>query len=240
MIKAPDISKKVLRKNLKPKPVLAQRNPIDLVKWFAFVVTLLGIQAWIAGEAYYSGYWSVLGLDGPFSPLSLQRTAFIGFLGVFTNWEVAAIVIGAMGLYVVFLAVGWEGEYNRGRPRWIIKIRGWLRKFTFDKSTGIFGGAIILMGVAFLCIALVLGLWMAAAYSAGANSIQTQICEMRKGKSVMTTAKLFDGTVISGLLMDRSDKFTAIMDAKSVQVLTVGDKQQLLYTIQIPKVKCTL
>ncbi|WP_092416654.1 hypothetical protein [Collimonas sp. OK307] len=68
--------------------------------------------------------------------------------------------------------------------------------------------------------------------------MKTQICELRAGKSLITTAKLIDGSIVDGLLLDRSDKFTAIMDVKAVHVLTAGEKQQLLYSTQIPKIKC--
>ncbi|AMO95525.1 hypothetical protein CFter6_2859 [Collimonas fungivorans] len=119
-----------------------------------------------------------------------------------------------------------------------MKFDNWFEKFTVEKSVGLFSATIIMSGSLILCLSLLLSPWIKAAYSAGADNITLQICDLRKGNSVITTAKLLDGTVISGLLLDRSDKFTAITDAASVHVLTVGDKPQLLYSIQLRKMKC--
>lgn len=234
-----NISKTSLRKNRTQQPISIAKNPIDFVKWLAFFVTLLGIQAWIAGEAYYEGYWGLLGLDGPFSSTSLQRTAFVGFLGVFTNWQIVSAVIAATGCYVVFLAIGREKAPNYEPPLWIVKIKAWLKRFTFDKSTGMFGSVLLLIAILVFLTVFLLGIWIVSAHSAGANRIKTQICEMREGKALITTAKLTDGTMVSGLLLDRSDKFTTIMDVKLIHVLSTGDKQQILYSTQMPKVKCS-
>src|SRR4051812_9111537 len=83
-----------------PKGTQAPRPLIDIddpTKWIALAITVLGIQAWIAGASYLDGYWAVPALPGPFNPKSPQETALYGFMGAFTNWGILGLMIVAFG-----------------------------------------------------------------------------------------------------------------------------------------------
>ena len=65
------------------KSAQAELSPFDIFKSLAFAISILGINAWIAGASYDAGYWDVSGLSGPLTPKTPQQTALAGFIGGF-------------------------------------------------------------------------------------------------------------------------------------------------------------
>lgn len=94
-----------LRKNTESQRFVKRSEIPDLIKVFSFIITLLGILAWIAGAAYEDGYWGVPGLASGLAPNSIQETALIGFRAALRVWKHGIIILFMAALWAAVLGV---------------------------------------------------------------------------------------------------------------------------------------
>lgn len=213
---------------------------LDVLKWFAFGISILGIQAWIAGAAFESGYWANYGLDGPFISKSLQQTALQGFIGPFEVWLYAALFAVVVGALLMIMAIN-KKKTDKPAPGWVIALREKLKsKFEYDKKLGLVGFRIILGGYVFLFfIVLPLILWSLLAYYEGKNLFKVEVCKIRSGTSINTQINLKNEKIIAGRIIDRSEKYFAMNDGFSLHIFNNGENPSLAYSITLPKIECS-
>lgn len=60
----------------------------------------------MAGESFHRGFWHLAGWDGPIGPISVQQTAYDGFVRTVDSWFYVSIWVVILGVYVFFLATG--------------------------------------------------------------------------------------------------------------------------------------
>lgn len=211
----------------------------DATKWIALLITILGIQAWIAGASFLSGYWGVAGLPGPFNPKSLQETALYGFIGAFKNWGVLGLVIFLLGPFFILIGFSLRRTKNAQLKK-PSKFQIWFEsKWVFDRNIGRFGAAFMMAGIIYVIGFLIpMALWSVASDIDGQVSFKRDVCTLRAGKAVIATIPLNGGSNVKGEIIDRTQTMTAVLQENAIQVVSAGEKQQLLYTITLPEIKC--
>jgi hypothetical protein len=233
-----------LRSNTFPARTNLQRaqvstwSELDLLKGLALLMTILGTQAWIAGEAFNYGYWNAAHWPGSAIQVPLQNMAFTGFVGPFYNWLAGGIFLFCLGPYIALMAI--QSKNLRVKPaQWAVPILDWWRRrFTFDEATGKLAAVVTMLAVALFGVIILMSLWIVGALQQGANLFKTQVCQLRAAEALPTTIQLGDGSKISGRVLDRSDKVIVIMDREAIHVLAVGEKSQLLDSTRVADVKC--
>jgi hypothetical protein len=216
----------------------ATKNELDFLKCLALLMTILGTQAWIAGEAFNYGYWNAAHWSGPIISIPVQSVAFIGFIGPFYNWIVEAALLFCLGPYIALISVRSKSQKVQ-QVIWATSILEWLRKrFTVDAKTGKFAAVITWLAVALFGLTLFLAFWIVGAVGQGKKLFNKQTCELRASKVLRTTIKLADGSKVSGRILDRSEHATVIMDGDAIYVLTAGEKPQLSDSTSVTDIKC--
>lgn len=216
-----------------------QKPSADPIKWITLAITFIGISAWVAGESFHRGYWRSAGWDGPLAPLSVQQTAYDGFVRAVDSWFYASMGFIVAGVYVFFLAAGPKKTYPT--PAWLAKLIKWLREHVhLEESTARFSGNLILLGICFgLFIVLPLIFWVSAASNAGQALFLKQICEMRSGMLGRSLVELSDGTKLQGTFLERNDKLIVIVDKEFIYVVNVGEKTRILDRTSVSAIACT-
>lgn len=215
-----------------------QKSPADPVKWITLAVTLIGISAWMAGESFHRGFWSLAGWDGPIEPISVQQTAYDGFVRIVDSWFYLSIWFVIVGIYVFFLSAGPKKNYSA--PRWLKKLTHWLKEnIHLEESTARFSGNLILSGLIFgVLIVLPLIFWVNAASNAGQALFLKQTCEMRNGKPGRSEVQLFDGTKLQGNFLERTDKLSVILNKDFIYVVSTGEKSRILDKTSVSTIRC--
>lgn len=212
---------------------------VDILKWLAFAISILGIQAWIAGTAFESGYWAISGLEGPFITKSLQQTALTGFIGPAKIWGYASLAAVAIGILLSLIAIK-KKKSTKSEPQRISSLKAKLaQKFEYDKPLGLFGVKLICGGYAFwIFIILPLLLWGTFAYCEGRDLFKKQACNVRAGIFANTQMNISENKIIKGRIIDRSEGLIAINDGFSIHVFTNKEKPSLIYSIALPLLEC--
>lgn len=239
---------KNLRDSLRRKNELVSKNSFNqssfstLIKWNLSFVTLCGITAWLAGQAYNVGYWSVAGWNGPITRLSLQETAFMGFVGPIFNWLFVGLT--AMGISAYMFALEFLSKLSLNKvstpPRFLLKLRDWIQKQgKLDPTIKRLCATMMIAGFGFVFFVVIpIIMWVFAAYADGKTLATDQICRIRKAKSLPTVVNLADGNKLNGRFLERSEKLSVLLDRTSIYVITVGDRPQLLDTTDVRELKC--
>ncbi|WP_194712113.1 hypothetical protein [Noviherbaspirillum soli] len=215
-----------------------QKSPADPIKWITLAVTLIGISAWMAGESFHRGFWHLAGWDGPIEPISVQQTAYDGFVRTVDSWFYVSIWFVIVGVYVFFLSAGPKKNYPA--PAWLVKIVVWLKEHIhLEESTARFSGNLILSGLIFgVLIVLPLIFWVNSASNAGRDLFIKQTCEMRNGRAGRTEVQLFDGTKLQGTFLERTDKLSVILNKEFIYVVSLGEKSRILDKTTVGTIPC--
>lgn len=212
------------------------------IHWGSFlptIITVLGVGAWIAGEAFYMGYWSAAGIPA-ITSMSLQQTAFAGFAAAYYNWAWLPLVIGLCALYFAILAVDFK---SRGtlKIQWLTKLKNWWSEnIEIDKKLGKLVSSLLIAAILFFILILApLTVWVVKAMGQGKEAFQRQACSIRAAKTLPSAVTLADGTTIGGKVLDRSEKALVFLNRTTIYVITVdGEKNKLLDSTDIQHVKC--
>lgn len=215
---------------------------IHKIHWSSFlpiIITVLGVGAWIAGEAFYMGYWSAAGIPA-ITSMSLQQTAFAGFAAAYYNWAWLPLAIGLCALYLAILAVDFK---SRGplKIKWLIKLKQWWNEnIEIDKRLGKLVSSLLIAAILFFILILApLTIWVVKAIGDGKDLFQKQACAIRVAKTLPSVIKLADGTTISGKVLDRSEKAIVFLSRTMIYVITInGEKNNLLDSTDLQHVKC--
>jgi hypothetical protein len=232
-------SKSLLKRDVQRRTKYVSHS-FDLIKYLAFFITILGILAWIAGQAFNYGYWNVAGWDGgPIIAPTLQSVAFLGFIAPFYNWIWGSIFLAVLGAYGFILAL--RSKRRKQDPhRFVLWARRWIEKnIEIDEEVGKLSGIVILIAIfLFGMLILPLAFWIIGAQHQGEELLKKQICQVRVAKTLPTSIKLADGTMVMGKILSRSDKFTILLDQESIHTITVGDSPRLLDSNNVLEIKC--
>lgn len=217
---------------------VSQKSPADPLKWITLAITLIGISAWMAGESFHRGYWRLAGWNGPITPLSIQQTAYDGFVRSVDSWFYVCVGIIVSGVYAFFLAAGPKKTYPA--PVWLVKIVNWLKEYIYlEESTARFSGNLILSGFLFaVLVVLPLIIWVSVASNAGQELFLKQTCEMRNGKTGFSVIELFDGAKLQGTFLERTDKLSVILNKDFIYVVSVSEKPRILDKTSISAISC--
>lgn len=216
----------------------------EVLKWLMFILSLLGIFAWISGAAYLMGYWGVIGLDGPIVAATLQQTALIGFVGAITTWLYAPTALLGVGIIIVLLGIQFRQQPKDKKSdtnSWRFRIRKWLAlRFDYNSEIGLFGVCAVVIGYLFIFLVEVplIG-WSIAAHDEGKKSFFKQTCKIRSGTTVKAEVFQINGKTMSGRIIDRSERVVVLSDGFKVHVLTIDKVPALNYSIDIPPLACT-
>lgn len=213
-----------------------------MLKWLMFIVTVLGIFAWISGAAYLMGYWGVIGLDGPIIASTLQQTALIGFIGAITTWLYAPTAVLGIGIILLLMGIRFKRQpkvktLDADSRRY--RIRAWLiRHFGYDREMGLFGICAVALSYLFIFLVVVplIG-WSIAAHYEGKESFLNETCKVRADTAVKADVFTINDKM-SGKIIDRSDRVVVLSDGVKVHVLTIDKVPTLTYSIEIPTVDC--
>lgn len=197
-----------------------QTESIDYVKWITLSTSLYGIVAWLAGEAFVMGYWERSGLTDRVSTLTLQRTALLGFLAAFKNYFLFGGIVLLTTIGLSFIFSGFKNWVQKNLDRFIPRS--------------------ILIGLVFFAINLYGGLWILSAYGSGRAQMEQRICEANDQAKLTATAFLANGKLVSGVLLDSSDRFSVILNPDYINVIFIGERPELVYTVKTPVVTCAM
>jgi hypothetical protein len=233
-------------KNFKSKTTTSKWFGPDPLKWATLVVSLIGIVAWTGGTAYFEGYWSTVGWGTPIVSKSIQETAYAGFTGTIINWISAAFGILCLGTYIALLEFLGKlpvpqflnRQRTQSEPWRIVK---WLSSGKkFDPTMTRVIALMIVSGLGLAVVFVLPGfLWCYGAYWQGKAQINKAICEARVAKVFHSTIMLTEGGKMSGIIIDRSDKVTILLDRSAVHVIATGEKSVLLDTTSVEHITCS-
>ncbi|MBC3874884.1 hypothetical protein [Undibacterium flavidum] len=222
------------------KLVEEKKKDFDFVKWISLIITMSGILFWMAGTAYESGYWHLLGADGSFIPRTFQRTALSGFIGPFEVWLYGAVILLGYAL-LLFFAVLISSSIHRPKvlPKIFIQIESWFdKKKTVDAATLKFPIILITIFMAIIVAIIPCLVIVGLAYKEGATQMNQEICNARTVKEFATSINLFDGTKVQGKFIGRSEKLSVLLNNKAISVITISDKPQVIDTTNVLEVLC--
>ncbi|CAJ0867685.1 hypothetical protein R20233_01435 [Ralstonia sp. LMG 32965] len=201
---------------------------LDPFKIVALLMTLTGIVAWVAGEAYTLGYWEAAHYPRGVAELSLQSLALRGFYGAYKCWTLGVLVVAGYGVLGLIPAV----RVKRATPRkqgWLTRAaqrcRHWLvARFEFDAPYAVTG--VLLLGTAIFYYGVIISpalVWVFGAYQQGRELLEKQACQARAG-ATPTSINLADGTTLHGHVIERSDKLIALLTKDAVVMVTDSEK----------------
>lgn len=201
---------------------------LDPFKIVALLMTLTGIVAWVAGEAYTLGYWEAAHYPRGIAELSLQSLALRGFYGAYKCWTLGALVLAGYGVLGLIPAI----RLKRTTPRkqgWLTRTaqrcRHWLTaRFEFDAPYAVTG--VLLLGTAIFYYGVIISpalVWVFGAYQQGRELLEKQACQTRAG-AARTSLVLADGSVLKGNVIERSDKLMAVLTADAVVMVADGEE----------------
>lgn len=228
--------KKTIEKSTVPRK-------FEVLQWLMFIVTILGIFAWISGAAYLMGYWGFIGLEGPIIASTLQQTALIGFIGAITTWLYAPTVVLGIGLILLLMGIRFKRQPKVKEldvNSWRSHIRAWvIGRFGYDREMGLFGICAVALSYLFIFLVVVplIG-WSIAAHHEGNESFLKETCKIRTETAIKAVVFTMNGKVMSGKIIDRSDRVVVLSDGFKVHVLTIDKVPTLSYSIEIPTVDC--
>lgn len=201
---------------------------LDPFKLVALFMTLTGIVAWVAGEAYMLGYWGAAHYPRNLTAMSLQSLALLGFYGAYRCWMWgigAAVLCGAL---IVLTAIRRKNKAKRepsGLRRIATRIRNWWSEnFELDRTSAVPG--VLLLGTAFCYYAILISpavLWIVGSHYQGRSLFETQACQVRAG-AAPTSITLADGSTLKGHVIERSEKLIALLTKDAVVMVADGEK----------------
>lgn len=216
---------------------------LDPFKLVALFMTLTGIVAWVAGEAYTLGYWEAAHYPRGIGELSLQSLALRGFYGAYKCWTLGVLVLAGYGVLGLIPAI----RVKRTTPRkqgWLTRsvqrCRQWLAaRFEFDAPYAVTG--VLLLGTAIFYYGVIISpalVWVVGAYQQGRGLLEKQACQARAG-ATPTSINLADGTPLHGHVIERSDKLIALLTKDSVVMVADGEKGgRVAESTSLASVKC--
>jgi len=200
---------------------------LDPLKLVALLMTLTGIGAWVAGEAYMLGYWGGAHYPRNISAMSLQSLALLGFYGAYKSWMWGISAAALCGALIMLISIRRKKALRTlGWPQRIaISIRTWWSEnFELDRSSAVPG--VLLLGTASCYYAILISpavLWILGSHYQGRNLFETQACQTRAGVA-LTSITLADGSTLKGNVIERSDKLTALLTKNAVVMVADGEK----------------
>lgn len=217
---------------------------LDPFKLLALFMTLTGIVAWVAGEAYMLGYWGAAHYPRNLSAMSLQSLALLGFYGAYRCWMWgigAAVLCGAL---IVLTAIRRKNKAKR-EPNWLrrmaTRIRNWWSEnFELDRTSAVPG--VLLLGTAFCYYAILISpavLWIVGSHYQGQSLFETQACQVRAG-AAPTSITLADGSTLKGHVIERNDKLIALLTKDAVVMVADGEKGgRIVESTSLASIKCS-
>ncbi|WP_454845308.1 hypothetical protein [Ralstonia thomasii] len=201
---------------------------LDPFKLVALFMTLTGIVAWVAGEAYMLGYWGAAHYPRNLSTMSLQSLALLGFYGAYRCWMWgigAAVLCGAL---IVLTAIRRKNKAKR-EPSWLPRMttsirNWWSENFELDRTSAVPG--VLLLGTAFCYYAILISpavLWILGSHYQGQSLFETQACQARTG-AAPTSISLADGSTLKGHVIERNDRLIALLTKDAVVIVADGEK----------------
>lgn len=231
------------------KPLREEQQPkwpssLDPLKLVALFMTLTGIAAWIAGEAYMLGYWGAAHYPRNLSAMSLQSLALLGFYGAYKCWMLGIGAVALCGALIVLTAVRKKNKAQR-EPGWPQRIATsvrtwWSENFELDHSSAVPG--VLLLGTAFCYYAILISpavLWIFGAYHQGQQLLEMQACQVRAG-AAPTSITLVDGSTLKGHVIERSDKLIALLTKDAAVMVADGEKGgRIVETTSLVNIRCS-
>ncbi|OCS43881.1 hypothetical protein [Ralstonia pickettii] len=216
---------------------------VDPFKLVALLMTLTGVVAWVAGEAYMLGYWGAAHYPRNLSAMSLQSLALLGFYGAYRCWLWGIGAAALSGALIVLTAV--RKKKAKREPNWLRRIaisirRWWTENFEVDGSSAVPG--VLLLGTAFCYYAILISpavLWIFGAYHQGQQLLEKQACQTRAG-TALTSMTLADGSMLWGNVIERSDKLIALLTKDALVMVADGDKgARLVESTSLANIECS-
>ncbi len=228
-----------------PREVPPSKWPtsLDPFKLVALFMTLTGIVAWVAGEAYMLGYWGAAHYPRNLSAMSLQSLALLGFYGAYRCWMWgigAAVLCGAL---IVLTAIRRKNRAKR-EPNWLRRMANsirnwWSANFELDRTSAVPG--VLLLGTAFCYYAILISpavLWILGSHYQGQSLFETQACQVRSG-AAPTSITLADGSTLKGHVIERNEKLIALLTKDAVVMVTDGEKgARVIESTSLADIKC--
>ncbi|NMV41826.1 hypothetical protein [Ralstonia insidiosa] len=201
---------------------------LDPFKIVALMMTLTGIVAWVAGEAYMLGYWGAAHYPRNLSAMSLQSLALLGFYGAYKCWMWGIGAAALCGALIVLTSIRKKNKTEH-EPNWPRRIASsirtwWSKNFELDRSSAVPG--VLLLGTAFCYYAILISpavLWILGSHYQGKSLFETQACQVRAG-AAPTSITLADGSTLKGNVIERSDKLIALLTKDAVVMVADGEK----------------
>lgn len=206
-------------------------------------MTLTGIVAWVAGEAYMLGYWGAAHYPRGLSSMSLQSLALLGFYGAYRCWMWGIGAMALSGLLALVTSIRRKNAAHR-KPGWARRTANklsawWHENFELDSSSAMPG--VLLLGTAFSYYAVLISpavLWIVGSNYQGKALLETQACQTRAGAAA-TSIVLADGSTLKGNVIERSDKLKAVLTADAVVMVTDGEKgARVVESTSLANIKC--
>lgn len=223
--------KKTVPKTQQSKPIKEQTKSVDneiknetldLTKWTAFFVAVLGAIFLGIGVMYRIAYWQDTGIDPSMLPFSTVELASLGYL---TGVVPLLFVLGVLLALALFIYALNSIKY------------GWLKHKHFVEKLGN-----VELSIKFILIAIVTLLYtIISSYmvkNMGNRAMQETICHVGKMSAFPSTFFLENGKSITGKTLARSDKLTVLVNHEGFHVITVGEKPRLLDTTRLPTTTC--
>lgn len=216
---------------------------LDPFKLVALFMTLTGIVAWVAGEAYMLGYWGTAHYPRNLSAMSLQSLALLGFYGAYRcwMWGIGATVL--CGALIVLTAIR-KKDKAKQEPNWLRRMASsirswWTENFELDRTSAVPG--VLLLGTAFCYYAILISpavLWILGSHYQGQSLFETQACQVRAG-AAPTSITLADGSTLRGQVIERNDKLIALLMKDAVVMVADGEKGgRVAESTSLMSIKC--
>lgn len=210
------------------------------VKGLPILITLIGIYAWIGGQAYLAGYWNAFGWDGPIVKLSLPETAFFGFSRTLSNWVGAVAFLLALGVYGLLMELWTSRGVIEQLPRRPSRLESWIRQGKpIDATTkAVFAGSVL---AGLFLGAMVLGpltAWVNSAIAEGKSDAREIVCHTRRTAVLPSTLILSDKSTLTGRFLERSDKLSVVIDRSNIYVVSAGDNPKILDKTNVGNFVC--
>lgn len=211
----------------------------DVLKIFSFIVTIIGILAWIAGAAFESGYWGASGLGHGLTLNSIQQTALIGFINPIKIWFYALGALVLIGITTIAFGIKYKKQsYSTITTKEKKLLTGIRSKIGYDESMGRIGLAIVFTAYSsFLCVFIML-LWIVGANLEGKKHFKNELCMLREGKGPYTEIIEEYGRHLTGRIIDRTENEALLLDQKQLHFLNMKEKVRLKYSFNLPHVDC--
>lgn len=200
-----------------------------LVKVFGVAITFLGVCAWIAGKAFFSGYWTAVGNGGPLSSSTIQEVAFFGFAAAIRIWFYAIFVIACFGALAWFFGIGLNRKNKKPSDK-LIRVRTWFsERFSYDQDNKYISIFIIwVAAVLYSFVVFPLAGWVNSASDAGRERFDEIACHRLKGNDFPTGISMSEGGQLQGWVLDRSEKFMMLVDRSFVYTISLGEKVRVV------------